>query len=520
MKRAANQKFFTVNSQTIQVRNPATLEKITELAVASRGEVAGAVERGRQAQTLWQQSHFSERARLLYRLRDLLLDEGDKLGDILTAETGRPRAEVYGNELFYLCNAIGTWAKKAEEYLRPTRLKPHFPLVKAKKVISSYSPRGVIGIISPWNFPLTMTLGEAIPALMAGNAVIIKPSELTPLSAIFGAELAVKAGFPEHLLQVVVGYGDTGAALVDHADMIAFTGSVETGKRVMKQAAERLIPVSLELGGKDPMIVLKDADLDRAAGACVWGALMNSGQICTSIERVYVEAPVYQKFVDQVVEKVRAIRQGQSDAEVDLGSLTSEAQLKSIAAQVDEAVAHGAKALTGGKRNPTLPGFYYQPTVLVDVDHSMAIMTEETFGPVIPIMKVKDAEEALQMANDSRYGLSSSLFARDKALAEKFAERLQSGAVCINDSLVNFIIPDAPMGGRKESGFGYRHGAEGIRKFCHQKTIVIDRFSLKEEFPWYPATKKKEHQVRHLLNLLCHSGWRHKLRALKGLMTS
>ncbi len=457
---------------------------------------------------------------MLYRLRDLLLDEGDKLADILTAETGRPRAEVYGNELFYLCNAIGTWAKKTETYLQPTRIKPHFPLVKAKKVISSYSPRGVIGIISPWNFPLAMTLGEAIPALMAGNAVVIKPSELTPLSAIFGAELVVKAGFPENLLQIVVGRGETGEALIDHADMIAFTGSVETGKRVMKRAAERLIPVSLELGGKDPMIVLKDADLNRAASACVWGALMNSGQICTSIERVYVEAPVYQPFVDKVVEKVRAIRQGKSTAEVELGCLTSEAQLKTIAAQVDAAVAGGAKALTGGRRNPTFAGFYYEPTVLVDIDHSMTIMTEETFGPVIPIMKVNDAAEALRLANDSRYGLSSSLYAGDKVSAEKLAAQLQSGAVCINDSLVNFIIPDAPMGGRKDSGFGYRHGAEGIRKFCHQKTIVIDRFGLKEEFPWYPATKKKEHQVRHLLNLLCHSGWRHKWRALTGLIRS
>src|SRR6185503_3395251 len=242
--------------------------------------------------------------------------------------------------------------------------------------------------ISPWNFPLTMTLGEALPALMAGNAVIIKPSELTPLSAIFGADIAAKAGFPKDLLQVVAGDGETGEALIDCADMIAFTGSVETGKRVMTRAAERLIPISLELGGKDPMIVLKDANLERAAAACVWGALMNSGQICTSIERVYVEAPVYQPFIDKVVEKVRAIRQGKSDAEIELGSLTSEAQLKTVAAQVDAAVARGAKVLTGGRRNPTLAGFYFEPTVLVDIDHSMTIMTEETFGPVIPIMKV------------------------------------------------------------------------------------------------------------------------------------
>lgn len=506
--------------QTIHVRNPATLEQIAELPVASPADVSAAVARARHAQASWQSTGFPERADCLYRLRDRLLDDADRLADILTAETGRPRAEVYGNELFYLCNAIGTWAKKSEQFLRPKRIKPHFPLVKAKKVISTYAPRGVVGIISPWNFPLTMTLGEALPALMAGNAVIIKPSELTPLSAIFGAERVSQSGFPEHLLQVVLGFGATGEALIDHADMIAFTGSVDTGKRVMRRAAERLIPVSLELGGKDPLIVLKDADLERAAGACVWGALMNSGQICTSIERVYVEAAVYQPFVDKVVARVRAIRQGPSADPVDLGSLTSEAQLEKIAAQVDAAVAAGAKVLAGGRRNPAQRGFYYEPTVLIDVNHSMNIMTEETFGPVIPIMKVVDAEAALRLANDSRYGLGASIFSRDKTAAQNLAERLQSGAVCVNDSLVNFVIPDAPMGGRKESGFGYRHGAEGIRKFCHQKTIVIDRFSLKEEFPWYPATKKKEHQVRHLLNLLCHSGWRHKLSALKGLMTS
>ena len=507
-------------SATIQVRNPATLALIQELPVATPAEVAAAVERARQAQAQWQHSGFAERARLLYRLRDLLLDEADRLADILISETGRPRAEVYGNELFYLCNAIGAWAKHSKRYLQPRKISPSFALVKAKKVISSYTPRGVIGIISPWNFPLTMTLGEAIPALMAGNAVVIKPSELTPLSALFGAELVAKAGFPKNLLQVVVGYGATGEALIDHTDMIAFTGSVETGKRVMHRATERLIPVSLELGGKDPMIVLKDADLERAAGACVWGALMNCGQICTSIERVYVEAPVYQVFVDKVVARVNAIRQGKSTDEIDIGCMTSEAQLNKIAAQVDDARAKGAKSLTGGRRNPNLPGYYYEPTVLVDVDHSMRIMTEETFGPVIPMMSVKDGAEALRLANDSRYGLSASIYSRDKAASAALADRLDSGAVCVNDSLVNFIIPEAPMGGRKDSGFGYRHGAEGIRKFCQQKTIVTDRFGLKEEFPWYPASEKKARQLRHLLNLLCHSGWAHKLRAFKGLLRS
>jgi acyl-CoA reductase-like NAD-dependent aldehyde dehydrogenase len=509
-----------VSAESIIVRNPATLEKISTVPVASAAEVNLAVDRARAAQLCWSQTSMTERARLFYRLRDLLLDEGDRLADVLTAESGRPRSEVFGNELFYLCDAIGVWAKKGARFLRPERIRPHFPLLKPKKVVVEYAPRGVVGFISPWNFPLTMTLGEALPALMAGNAVVIKPSELTPLSAIFGAEIAAKAGFPVNLLQVVPGYAATGEALVDCADMIAFTGSVETGRKVMRRAAERLIPVSLELGGKDPMIVLKDANLDRAAGACVWGALMNSGQICTSIERVYVEAPIYQPFVDKIVERVRAIRQGASADTVDIGCMTSEEQLKKVSAQVDEAIAAGAKALTGGRRRADLPGYYYEPTVLVDVDHSMNVMSEETFGPVIPLVKVNDAEEALRMANDSRYGLSGSVFSGDRAKALALAEAMQSGSVCINDSLVSFIVADAPMGGRKESGFGYRHGAEGIRKFCQQKTIVTDKFGLKEEFPWYPATTKKAHQVRHLLNLLCHTGWRHKLRAVKGLAGS
>jgi acyl-CoA reductase-like NAD-dependent aldehyde dehydrogenase len=509
-----------VSTEKIIVRSPATLAKITELPVTQPAEVTAAVARGRTAQAVWQQTSFAERARVLHRLRDLLLDDGDRLADILTAETGRPRADVYGAELFYLCDAIGAWAKKSAGYLRPEKIRPHFPLMKFKRVISSYAPRGVIGIISPWNFPLTLTLGEALPALMAGNAVVIKPSELTPLSAVFGAEIAARAGFPENLLQVVIGGSLTGEALIDHVDMIAFTGSVETGKRVMRRAAERLIPVSLELGGKDPMIVLKDADLDRAAGACVWGALMNCGQACTSIERVYIEAPVYQDFVDKVVGKVRAIRQGPSEHEVDIGCMTSEAQLKKVTAQVEQAVASGAKVLTGGRRNPVLPGYYYEPTVLVDIDHSMNIMSEETFGPIIPVVKVNHVEDALRLANDSRYGLSASIFSRDKNSAWQLAQRMQCGSVCINDSLVNYIIPDAPMGGSKESGFGYRHGAEGIRKFCQQKTIVVDKFGLKKEFPWYPTTTKKARQIRHLLNLLCRSGGSNKLRALKALIKS
>jgi acyl-CoA reductase-like NAD-dependent aldehyde dehydrogenase len=501
-----------VTTQTIQVRNPATLERITELPIASSADVAEAVGRARRAQGAWQAKSFAERAELLYRFRDLLIDEQERLADILVSESGKPRGEVYGNELFYLCDVIGFWAKNAAKFLEPEKIRPHLLMFKTKKVISEHHPMGVIGIISPWNFPLVLTAGDAIPALMAGNAVVIKPSELTPLTALFVVDLAQRAGFPENLLQVVIGAAETGEALIDHVDMIAFTGSVEVGKQVMRRAADRLIPVSLELGGKDPLIVLKDADLERAANACVWGSLMNSGQVCTSIERVYVEEPIYQTFVDKIVQKVQSLRQGPSNDEVELGSMTSEEQFKKVSTQVSEAVARGAQALTGGRANPNFSGLYYEPTVLIDVNHNMTVIQEETFGPVLPIIKVRDGEEAVRLANDSRYGLDACIFTKDKEKALQIAGKLVAGTVCINDGLVNYIIPDTPMGGVKDSGFSRRHGAEGIRKYCYQKSIVIDRFGLKSDFPWFPVSEKKTAQMRRLISLLWRSGWKNKFR--------
>lgn len=451
----------------------------------------------------------------MLRLRDRLIDEQERLADIVTAETGKPRGEVYGNELFYICDAIGFWANHAENFLRTERITPHLMMFRSKKVYSAYRPLGVIGIISPWNFPLVLTAGDAIPALMAGNTVVIKPSELTPLTANFVAEQAQRAGLPDNVLQIVHGGAATGTALVDHADMVSFTGSVEAGKSVMRRAADRLIPVSLELGGKDPLIVLKDADLERAANATVWGSLMNGGQVCTSIERVYVEEPVYQSFVDKVVAKVRALRQGPSADEVEIGSMTSAEQFKKVSAQVAQAVAAGAKALSGGQANAKLGALFYEPTVLVDVNHDMSVVRDETFGPVIPIMKVRDADEAIRLANDSPYGLDVCIFSADKNRAQQLAKKLNTGTVCINDALVNYIIPDTPMGGVKDSGFSRRHGAEGIRKYCRQQTLVIDRFGLKAEFPWFPASHKKTAQMRRMIGIFWRSGWSNKLKLPK-----
>ncbi len=405
---------------------------------------------------------------------------------------------------------MGFYAKNSERYLKDEIRSPH--LLKTKRVFVIYQPLGVVGVISPWNFPFTLTLGDVVPALMAGNTVILKPSEYTPLTGLLVERVFRESGLPEGVMQTLCGYGDTGAALVDQCDGIAFTGSVATGKKVAERAAQRLIPVLLELGGKDPMIVLKDADLERAANACVWGALSNAGQMCMSVERVYVEAPIYDEFVQKVVEKVKSLRQGAERrfGEVDIGPLTMPKQLETVERHIRDAVEKGAKILVGGRRKD---GLFFEPTVLVNVDHSMQIMREETFGPVIPIMKVNSAEEALQLANDSIYGLAASVFTKDKALGVRLARSIEAGNVCVNDCITNFAILEAPYGGAKQSGLGRRHGEWGLRQFTWPQTVVVDRFGLKRELFWYPYNEKVARWVAKAIRLLYRRGWREKFSA-------
>jgi acyl-CoA reductase-like NAD-dependent aldehyde dehydrogenase len=495
--------------RTIEVRNPATGAPVAEFPVADRDGVAAAVARARRAQRGWATTSFAERARILRRVRDRFIDEKDRIAAAVSAETGKPRHDVLTNELLIVCDSIGYWGKRAARLLADQRARPH--LMKTKRAYVSYHPHGVVGIIGPWNFPFSLTIGEAIPALMAGNAVVVKPSEVTPGSAAVGVELAERAGLPPGLLQVVTGYGETGQHLLECADMICFTGSVATGRKVAERCGALLKPVTLELGGKDPMIVLADADLERAANACVYGGLVNAGQVCISVERVYVEAPVYEPFVAKVVEKVRQVRQGlPDDGVVEVGSMTFPPQIEKVERHVRDAVARGAKVLVGGKRRADLPGFFFEPTVLIDVTHDMEVMRDETFGPVIPIMRVSDAEEAVRLANDSAYGLDASVWTKDAGRGAAIARRVQSGAVCVNDVMVNFAVTEIPMGGIKESGVGHRHGAEGIRKFCWQQSVVIDRFGTKSEVNWFPITPGKVRLFRRVLNLF-GSGWRRKI---------
>ena len=477
----------------IPVENPATGEVLANVADLGPGQVAELARLGRAAQPGWQALGFDGRAAVMRRMRRWLMDNGDDVAKTLVDETGKTYEDANLIELLYTGGALSFWAKHAKRLLADESVRVRTLAVTGKKLVTRYEPLGLVGIIGPWNYPLVNSFGDAIPALMAGNSVILKPSEFTPLTSIKLAEALAECGLPANVFQVATGRGATGAALVDEADMVMFTGSTATGKKVLAQAAQTLTPVSLELGGKDPMIVLADADVERAANAAVYYAMLNGGQTCISVERVYVEAPVYDDFVERVVKKVDALRQGVSTgpATAEVGAMTTPAQLDIVERHVADAVAKGAEVRRGGKRVEGA-GSFFEPTVLVDVDHTMLAMTEETFGPTLPIMRVADAEEALRLANDSPYGLAASVYG-GRERAEALARRIEAGAVCVNDALLNYLAVELPMGGWKASGMGTRHGQAGIRKYVKQQSLLITRLKLKRDpfmFP-YKATSSK-----------------------------
>ncbi len=475
-------------SDGIPVENPATGEIVATVPDLSAAQVAEMAARGRAAQPEWEAYGFEGRARVLLRAQKWVMDNAERIVATIVSETGKTYEDAELAEIGYAGNAFGFWAKYGPEYLADERVKSSQVLVKGKKLINRYRPLGLIGVIGPWNYPLTNSFGDCIPALMAGNAVILKPSEITPLTSMLLAEGMRESGLPEHVFQVATGRGETGAALIEHVDMIMFTGSTRTGRKVAEAAARRLIPASLELGGKDPMIVLSDADLERAANFATYYSMQNAGQTCISIERVYVEEPVYDEFVAKVSEKVRELRVGKPEGpgSVEVGAITFPPQMDTISEHVEDAIQKGARALTGGHQAPGA-GRFFEPTVLVDVDHTMKCMTEETFGPTLPIMKVSDADEAVKLANDSPYGLGASVFSRDTARGEAVARRLEVGAANVNDAMINYTVLELPMGGAKASGLGSRHGAGGIRKYCSQQAIVVTpKLAMKKEVFMYP----------------------------------
>ena len=476
------------NGRGIAVEAPATGETLGEVPILDAAAVAELVAQARAARPAWEALGFEGRAKVFRAAQKWLIANSQRMLETICAETGKTYEDGQV-EVSVAAGSFAFWAKMSSRYLSDEKLRSASPLALGRKVLVRYSPLGVVGVIGPWNYPLVNLFCDCVPALMAGNAVVMKPSEVTPLTALLTVEMMREAGLPDGVLQVATGLGETAQALIDDVDFVMFTGSTATGRKVMERAARTLTPVSLELGGKDPMIVCADADVERAANAAAYYSMNNSGQVCISVERVYVEQPVYDEFVAKVLENVKAIRQGPpgGPGEVEVGAITGPGQLDIIERHVDDARERGASVLTGGARRAG-GGRFYEPTVMVGVDHSMACMREETFGPTLPIMRVADVDEAVRLANDSPYGLQASVYTRDQAKAEAIARRLQAGAVTVNDAQVNYTVFNAPMGGWKSSGVGVRHGPAGIRKYCHTQTILFTPapFAPKRDIHMFP----------------------------------
>jgi acyl-CoA reductase-like NAD-dependent aldehyde dehydrogenase len=480
---------------TISVENPATGEPITTVPILGSDELDTLVARGRAAQSGWAAIGFEERARVLRRAQKWMLDHAE---DAQLADVG------------YTVSALGFWAKEAPKYLADERVPSwNNPVAAGKKLIIRYAPIGVVGVIGPWNYPIANSFGDSIPALAAGNSVILKPSEVTPLSSLLMEEMMLECGAPEGVFGVATGDGSTGAALIGKVDCVMFTGSAKTGKKVLRAAAGAMIPCYLELGGKDPMIVCADADVERAANAAAFYSMNNGGQVCISVERVYVEAPVYDQFVQAVTDNIRVLRQGAPAGigTVDVGAVTFPPQLEIVDSHVRDAVAKGAKVLVGGHQRPG-PGRFYEPTVLVDVDHSMKIMRDETFGPTLPIMRISDAEEGVRLANDSSYGLQASVWTNDVKRGEALARRVEAGVVCVNDAQVNYTALNLPMGGWKASGLGTRHGAQGIRKYTKVQSLLVTSRALKREPFMFPYRARRTMLLRRFFGLMYGRGSR------------
>lgn len=447
-----------------------------------------AVDGSRSAQRAWASRSVEERAGIVTGLARALLDHSGDIERTIRAETGKPRPEALA-EILVSADLIRFYGRVAPQVLRRRRTGAGWLLGKSAWVLRE--PWGVVGSISPWNYPFILPMDALTPALLAGNGVVLKPSELTPHSAELIPQLCREAGVPQGLVQVVVGGPSTGRALVrSSVDRLVFTGGTQTGRAVMRDASERLTPVTLELGGKDAAIVLDDADVERAARGIVFGGFFNAGQTCLSIERVYVHERVYDAFVDMVTKLVSELRTGGTE-NVDVGRMISRNQVAVLERHVREALERGATALTGGTASPEDPDLWL-PTVLADVDESMAVATEESFGPLLPVMRVSDAEEAVRRVNASPYGLFASVWTRDRRRGETIAGRLRAGGVSVNDVLSHYGVPGLPVGGVGWSGFGRRRGLEALEEMTRTKTLLVSRIHRHAEPWWYPYTTRTE----------------------------
>jgi succinate-semialdehyde dehydrogenase/glutarate-semialdehyde dehydrogenase len=494
--------------------NPATGEVLREIECAGEVEVEAVVKRARAAQGGWAELGIRRRIAILREFQAKLYARKSEIAAAITREAGKPLVEALVTEVLVVLDAARFLIDNAWKLLRDEPV-PHGNLVtKLKNGWLVREPHGVIGIISPWNYPFSIPATETLAGLVAGNAVVLKPSELTPSVALELASLLHAAGVPQDVFQVVVGEGPAGAALLGSTiDKLVFTGSVMTGKRIAAAAADRLLPVVLELGGKDPMLVLDDADVDVASSAAVWGAFVNAGQACLSVERCYVHRSLYESFAKACAEKTRQLQVGNGmDAHTDVGPMIRERQVRIVEAHVEDAKAHGARVLAGGTRLPQLGPNFYAPTVLADVRQEMRIMREETFGPVLPIMACADDNEAVRMANDSEYGLAASVWTRDARRGERLARRIHAGTVMVNDVVSCFGISEAPHGGVKASGVGRTHGRFGLDEMVRVKYLDMDRLPGMKKVWWHGYGESFRLQMEGFLDMQFARGIGARLR--------
>jgi succinate-semialdehyde dehydrogenase/glutarate-semialdehyde dehydrogenase len=489
----------------IEVFNPANGEKIGEVKSYSVDEAKEAVARARKAQRRWEAAGLDERIRIIRRFRDVLLDRAEEVCELISRENGKVLQESFQMEVFPIVDLASYFASHAKDILAPRRISMH--LLKHRRSYIHYRPRGVVLVISPWNFPFSIPFGEVVMALLAGNAVVLKPASLTPMIALKGRELFDEAGLEPDLLQVIPCAGRVAFELINRdVGYVNFTGSTKVGVQVSEACGRNMIPCSMELGGKDPAIVLPDADLDVVTGSLVWGAFANAGQVCASIERAYVHESLYDEVVQRVVEKVRRLRVGDPLVDgTDMGPMTDPGQLEIVVRQVEDALAHGAKALTGGKREPG-PGQFYPPTVLVDVHDEMEAVREETFGPTLPIMRYRSVEEAIERANNSIYGLDAYVYGRDRDEMKRVAERLEAGTVMVNETLFTHACPETPWGGVKLSGVGRVHSDDGMRDLCIPYHVNEEVLPTAKWSPfWQPYSQKMYRALLGAARALNHS---------------
>jgi acyl-CoA reductase-like NAD-dependent aldehyde dehydrogenase len=474
-----------VNGMVVS-RNPADGSELGRIPVSTPEQVREAVARARKAAAGWGARSFKERGAMLAQVRDRLLARADTVAALLHKENGKPQLEAYFAEVIPNLDLFDFHVANDERLIAPEPVKLSPLNYPGKSGVIEHVPLGVIGLISPWNYPVSIPLRTLVPALMAGNAVVFKPSEFAALSGQFIFEL-FDGILPKDVLVLVQGGGETGGALVEAGiDRVVFTGSVATGKRVGVAAAGRLIPASLELGGKDPAIVLEDADLDRAANGIVWGAFANAGQNCAAVERVYVLEKVAQPFLEKVVAKTKALRLTADGPDAEVGPLINEKQLAIVESQVADAVAKGATVAAGGHKRS--PGYFFEPTVLTGVNHGMAVMRDETFGPLLPIQVVKSVDEAVELANDSAYGLTASVWSRDLARAKQVAARLACGVATINNHSFTAAIAEAPWTGVKETGSGVTNSRSALMEYTRPRFTLVDKSKERLELWWFPYT--------------------------------